>query len=228
MLPPGLNPVTGWPLLVVVGPSCAGKSTLAFKAAKSSGLALLVHHTSRQRREGEPEDAYRFVARSRFKQMIKAGELAHHSVVHGEWYGLSRKELARAQAVSPAGGICVLNAEGLRQARALPGVAAVGVYLRPPEGIEEQRQRILDQRPDSELRLRSLAAEQQAERACDWTVRRGIEQASPEAAEQALRFLYRSSHPARPDLNTAEPGSWPGESEPGSAGSEPGSAGPAW
>lgn len=82
-------------LFVVSAPSGTGKTTLCRKLCEiAPRLKYSVSFTTRARRKGERNNVhYTFVSEKRFKDMIKNGEFAEWAVVHGNFYGTSKKRL---------------------------------------------------------------------------------------------------------------------------------------
>ena len=82
--------------LVLVGPSGAGKTTIAERLVRSCPhrFLLSVSATTRAPRAGERNGReYRFVSRSEFEEMIENGELAEWARVHGRYYGTPLRNL---------------------------------------------------------------------------------------------------------------------------------------
>jgi guanylate kinase len=83
-------------LFVLSAPSGAGKSTLIRRLlAAFPDLVFSVSATTREPRAGEKEGReYFFKSVAAFEAMIRAGELAEHQRVHGNYYGTPRKFIA--------------------------------------------------------------------------------------------------------------------------------------
>src|ERR1700733_4602939 len=76
-----------FPLVVIAGPSGAGKDTLV-KAALVRYSGKLIHGqltTTRQARGGE--ENHRFVSCEQFERHEAAGEFVEHAYFFGNWYG---------------------------------------------------------------------------------------------------------------------------------------------
>ncbi len=103
-------------LFVISGPSGCGKSTLVKHVLSTlPKVAFSVSHTTRGRREGEEEGThYYFVDREKFDSMIAEGRLAEWAVVHGNYYGTSKRELEH-RASGDTDVILDIDVQGARQ-----------------------------------------------------------------------------------------------------------------
>lgn len=136
-------------LLIVSSPSGAGKTTLTNALrARVGGVNFSVSHTTRKPRASEQHGReYYFVDREEFQRLIEADAFLEWALVHGNFYGTSRSEVARA------GGCRALlfdvDYQGARQIRcAEPD--AVTVFILPPD------------MPTLERRLRGRASEDES------------------------------------------------------------------
>ena len=84
-------------LFVITGPSGCGKTTLVRQVMENvKDVQFSVSHTTRKKRDSEKEGRdYYFVSKSEFEGMIKEGKLAEWTVIHGNHYGTSRREIEK-------------------------------------------------------------------------------------------------------------------------------------
>ncbi|MFW6131921.1 MAG: guanylate kinase [Candidatus Aminicenantaceae bacterium] len=84
-------------LFVITGPSGCGKSTLVWKTLGNlKNINFSVSHTTRKKRDAETEGKdYYFVTRDEFETMIQGDKFAEWAVVHGNYYGTSKREIER-------------------------------------------------------------------------------------------------------------------------------------
>lgn len=82
-------------LVVISGPSGAGKGTICKKLLKDmNDLELSVSATTRNPREGEIEGiSYYFIDEEEFKKRIKNEEFLEYAKVYGNFYGTPKKEV---------------------------------------------------------------------------------------------------------------------------------------
>jgi len=84
-------------IFVISGPSGCGKSTLVRKVLEEvDNIEFSVSFTTRKIRDGEEEGKdYYFVPKEIFEQMIEEKVLAEWAVVHGHYYGTSKREIEK-------------------------------------------------------------------------------------------------------------------------------------
>jgi guanylate kinase len=126
-------------LLVMTGPSGAGKTTLSRRVmAEQPDIAFSVSYTTRPPRAGEVEGVdYHFVDAAEFDRRLAAREFLEHARVHGNLYGTHRPQAVERVA---AGGVVLLDidVQGARQVRA-SGIDAVFLFVLPPSHAELER-----------------------------------------------------------------------------------------
>ncbi|MER3409180.1 MAG: guanylate kinase [Thermoleophilia bacterium] len=154
------------PVLVVTGPSGAGKGTLIRELLKRMPeLELAVSATTRLRRPGEEEGRdYYFLSDGEFARRVARGDfLEHVTYVSGQRYGTLRSEVER---IAQKGRICVLELEtegALKVAEELP--EAVTVFVTAPLAELERRLRERATESSGEIGERLDLAESQLRQA---------------------------------------------------------------
>jgi guanylate kinase len=154
------------PVIVVTGPSGAGKGTLIKGLLERvEGLEVAVSATTRLQRRGEVDGReYWFLSDGEFTRRIAAGEfLEHVSYVSGRRYGTLRSELER---IADEGKVCVLELEiegALVVQEDVPGSVTIFVAADVPE----LERRLLERATEStgEIGERIALARQQLEQA---------------------------------------------------------------
>lgn len=131
---------------VVTGPSGCGKSSLIrLVLAGTEGVRFSVSHTTRPRRPTEAEGReYYFIDEARFKAMIRRRAFIEWAVVHGAYYGTSRRELLKGK---DGDLILDIDVQGARQVRSRVR-DAVFTFVLPPS-FEVLRARLVGRGEDS-------------------------------------------------------------------------------
>jgi guanylate kinase len=146
-------------LFVVSAPSGTGKTTVVERLVQVvPDLALSRSYTSRAMRPGEHDGVdYNFVTRSRFEDMVAAGEFLEWADVFGNLYGTCatdcEQHLARGCDL-----ILVIDVQGARQVRTRCR-DTVGVFVLPPSfAVLEQRLRGRSKDPEEAMQRRLRTA----------------------------------------------------------------------
>lgn len=161
----------GRPVIVVTGPSGAGKGTLIKGLVdRVPALEVAVSATTRAQRPGEVDGReYWFLSDEEFERRVQGGEfLEHVPYVSGRRYGTLRDEMDR---IAGEGKVCVLELE-LEGALAVQEEVAGSVTVFIAADV-----------PELERRLRERATESTGEIGERITLAR-------EQLEQAHRFRY--------------------------------------
>lgn len=119
-------------LIVLSAPSGTGKTTLVGRLVESvPDLVRSRSYTSRTARPGEVDGVdYHFVAPSRFRDMIAAGDFLEWADVFGRLYGTGAAETERCRAAG-RDVVLVIDVQGARQVRR-QAQDAVSVFVLPP------------------------------------------------------------------------------------------------
>ncbi len=196
------SPASPGLLIVLVGPSGTGKSTILRRLfAADPRLAFSVSHTTRPARAGEVDgEAYHFVSEATFEAMVEAGGFAEWAHVHGRRYGTARAEIDRLRAAGRdiVFDIDVVGARNL--CRAYP--EAVSVFLLPPS-LAELEQRLRGRGTETADNLALRLSNARAEIAQADAFRYVVVNGSVEAASEALGSIITAErHRAElhPDL----------------------------
>jgi guanylate kinase len=131
-------------VLVVTGPSGAGKGTLIRELVERvPGIEVTVSATTRERRRGEEDGReYWFLTDDEFLARVERGEfLEHVEFVSGHRYGTLRSELDR---IAANGHVPLLELEtegALRVKREVPGAVTIFISARVDELERRLRER---------------------------------------------------------------------------------------
>jgi guanylate kinase len=127
-------------LVVISGPSGAGKTSVCRALKELPGVSFSVSATTRAPRPGErPGVDYHFLAQEEFARRVAAGEFLEWAEYNGRRYGTLRSEV---QAAIDAGRVVLLEIEvdGTRQLRQA-GVEGLYLFIAPPS-LQELRERL--------------------------------------------------------------------------------------
>jgi guanylate kinase len=160
--------VTTGRLIVISGPSGAGKTSLCDELLKMPGFCRVVTSTTRPPRKGEERDVdYHFLSRDEFERGIARGAFLEHAEVHGHLYGTPRGDI---EAAIRRGHAVLLNidvqgARTLMEARDRGEISGMmTVFVMPPDAGElERRLRRRDTESAEELRRRLAVAQREME-----------------------------------------------------------------
>jgi guanylate kinase len=149
-------------LFVVSAPSGAGKTTLCKEVVKYvPNLQHSVSYTTRPARPSEVDQAdYHFISMDRFKKMMDEHVFIEWAVVHGNYYGTSKKDLDE-RLNRDIDVILDIDSQGASQIKKRFG-NGVFIYVLPPS-FEELRQRLTVRKgdtPDEIIRRLDKASEE--------------------------------------------------------------------
>jgi guanylate kinase len=174
-------------LIVISAPSGAGKTTLCQKLLeKLPGLIPSISTTTRAPRGKELHGReYYFTSQASFKDEIEAGTFAEWAMVHGNYYGTSRKtldhHLGQGQSV-----LLDIDVQGASQLRRSYPTRTYTIFVSPPS-IEELERRLRSRGTDREevilRRLQAAKVEMAARSSFDYSL-------VNDEMERALTELY--------------------------------------
>lgn len=124
-------------MLILIGKSGSGKTTIREALVKDYGFKKAVSHTTRPMRADDvPGETYHFVTEDEFKRLLADGEIVESTVAcyDGNYYGMSRAEMSNDS-------IAIFEVEGAKNAKTIHGITTVIVYL--CTSTEERKRRLI-------------------------------------------------------------------------------------
>jgi guanylate kinase len=132
--------------IVVSGPGGVGKSTIVEELVKRDDrLWLSRSWTTRERREGEQQDAYKFVTHEQFREHIAAGGFLEWTEFLGNLYGTPMPKAPEGKDI-----VLEIEVDGAQQVKRLHSDALL-LFVLPPTR-EEQKARLVG-RGDAEQKV---------------------------------------------------------------------------
>ena len=126
-------------VLVIAGPSGAGKTVVATSIVNSHPeFTFLRSGTTRPKRGDAHDDEYLYYTEEEFKAAIANGEMAEHAIYGGNMYGTPNAELDRAfsEGKTP---LLVIDLNGVKSLALHPKYSACNLYIHSPFDTIEDR-----------------------------------------------------------------------------------------
>ncbi len=113
-------------MIVLVGESASGKSSIERNLVKFFGFHKIVSYTTRNPRDGEVNGVdYHFITKSEFRRLKEQGFFAETAVYNGWYYGTAKQDCTNDK-------IVVLTPHGLRQIKKLNDIDVLSFYINVP------------------------------------------------------------------------------------------------
>lgn len=113
-------------MIVLVGESASGKSSIEKYLADKCGYNKIVSYTTREPREGEIDGVdYHFVSVEKFKSLSEQNFFAETAVYNNWYYGIAKEDCTDDK-------IAVLTPHGLRQVSKIDSINIVSFYINVP------------------------------------------------------------------------------------------------
>ena len=143
-------------IVVLSGPGGVGKGTIAAELVRRDpDLWLSRSWTTRERRPGEPVDAYVFTTPARFEQRIRAGGFLEWTEFLGNYYGTPTPDAAADRDV-----VLEIEVDGAQQVKRIHPDALL-IFVLPPSRAEQERRLRGRGDPDHKVLARLRKAEEE-------------------------------------------------------------------
>ncbi len=145
-------------LIILISPSGGGKSAILKQVLNNNkNIKYSISYTTRKPRKTEKTGIdYNFISDEEFRKLQKTGDLLESALVHGYWYGTSKKyietELNKGHHI-----IMDIDVQGAKQIISKKD-DAVSIFILPPSKkilIDRLSSRGTDSKEEIEIRLRT-------------------------------------------------------------------------
>ena len=134
--------------IVIVGPTCSGKSFLR-KKFEDSGFKCDVSYTPRKSRKGEVDGIhYHFISKEKFKDMIMLDLFYEYVEYDGNYYGTGLKEWNKVP-------LFIMETDGIKHIKLKDRKNCFVIYLNPP--FADKYLRMRDERLWDEDKIKNEA-----------------------------------------------------------------------
>lgn len=113
-------------MIVLVGESASGKSSIEKYFVENYGYKKIVSYTTRQPRKGEVDGVdYHFVSTEKFISLKEQGFFAENAQYNGWYYGVAKEDCTDDK-------VAVLTPHGLRQVSKINDINIISFYINVP------------------------------------------------------------------------------------------------
>ena len=113
-------------MLVLVGESASGKSSIEKYLVDNCGYNKIVSYTTRQPRQGEIDGIdYHFISVKQFESLNDQGFFAETAIYNDWYYGVAKEDCTDDK-------VAVLTPHGLRQVSKIKGINIISFYIDVP------------------------------------------------------------------------------------------------
>lgn len=185
-------------MLILVGGSASGKSTIEKILCKDYGYEKITSYTTRSPREGEIDGVdYHYISEEDFKQKQENGFFAEVGVYNGWHYGSAVEDCTNDK-------VAVLTPHGMRQIKKMPNIDTVCIYIDVPR--RDRLVKILQRKDNIEEAKRRDASDvgqfDGIEDEVDYIIKNEGYKSNPESMARHVDFMYKSISPSKKKIST--------------------------
>lgn len=116
-------------MIILLGESASGKSSIEKELVKNYGLSKLISYTTRPKRKNEKNGIdYNFVHKKDFKQLKSEGFFAETTTYNNWFYGTAKKDYLNETKDK----VIVLSPYSFRQIKKIPNIEIMSFYIQVP------------------------------------------------------------------------------------------------
>lgn len=113
-------------MIVLIGESASGKSSIEKYLVDNCGYNKIVSYTTRQPREGEVNGVdYHFITKSQFRRLKEQDFFAETAIYNDWYYGVAKRDCTDDK-------VAVLTPHGLRQVSKIKEINVTSFYINVP------------------------------------------------------------------------------------------------
>lgn len=185
-------------MLILVGGSASGKSTIEKILCKDYGYKKITSYTTRSPRDGEVDGVdYHYISEEEFKQKWENEFFAEVGEYNGWYYGSAKEDCTNDK-------VAVLTPHGMRQLKKMPDIDIVSIFIDVPR--RDRLIKILQRNDNIEEAKRRDASDvgqfDGIEDEVDHVIQNNGYRSNPESMARQVDFMYKTLSKHSRKINT--------------------------